>query len=494
MKKTIYILSLAIALAACSRVPSSFDTADRLPALFPDNIGITVPQNIAPANFLIEDQADKYLTVLTAGQAQVRINGRKVCIGQKEWKNLVSQGHITVTVYEKNSGNWTALKPFMIYVSPDEIDSYISYRVIPHSFESYQRLSLNQRDLTSFREKVIYANDMVMKDGSRQCINCHYYRDYKTDYMQFHARHYQGGTIMFKDGEMLRLNMNTDSTLAAAVYPDWHPTHDYIAYSTNKTYQIMHTVDPDRIEAFDEYSDLILYNIKDNAVSIIENSPDRLECHPAWSKDGRTLYYTSADYPEMKSANQIVAHMKEVKYNLYSKPFDPETRAWGPSRIEFDAAAIDSSLTWPKISPDGRYMLCCISTHGVFPPYQDVSDLILFDLEEGTRRYASELNSTRAESYHAWSSTGKWVVLSTRREDGIYTRLYLAHFNDDGTFTKPFALPQRDPEFNRKYLFAFNVPEFTIEPVRVPARRIAAFIRGSKPTQVSFESKIIQNQ
>lgn len=256
----------------------------------------------------------------------------------------------------------------------------------------------------------------------------------------------------------------------------------------------MHTVDPDRIEAFDEYSDLILYNIRDNAVSIIENSPDRLECHPAWSKDGRTLYYTSADCPEMKSSKEIVEHMKQIKYNLYSKPFDPDTRAWGPSKMEFDAAAVDSSLTWPKISPDGRYMLCCISTHGVFPPYQDASDLILFDLEKGTRRYTTELNSTCAESYHAWSSTGKWVVLSTRREDGLYTRLYLAHFNADGTFSKPFALPQSDPEFNRKYLYAFNVPEFMIEPVRIPARRIAAFIRGSKPTQVSFETKINQKQ
>lgn len=492
MKKALYILSAAIAFISCSRIPSSADTADKLPVLFPDNIGITVPRNIAPANFLIDDEADKYLTVLKAGETVVKVNQRKVCIRPKDWRQLVSQGDITVTVYEKRSGRWTMLKPFMIYVSPDEIDSYISYRVIPHSFESYQRLSLNQRNLTSFSEKVIYANDMVMKDGSRQCINCHYYKDYKTDYMQFHARQYQGGTIFFKKGEMLRLNMNTDSTLAAAVYPSWHPTHDYIAYSTNKTYQIMHTVDPDRIEAFDEYSDLILYNIKDNAVSIIENSPDRLECHPAWSKDGRTLYYTSADYPEMKSANQIVNHMNEVKYNLYSKPFDPDTRAWGASRIEFDAAAIDSSLTWPKISPDGRYMLCCISTHGVFPPYQDASDLIMFDLEKGTRRYVSELNSTCAESYHTWSSTGKWVVLSTRREDGIYTRLYFAHFNPDGTFSKPFALPQRDPEFNRKYLYAFNVPEFTIEPVKVSAKRIAAFIRGSKPTQVSYESKINQ--
>jgi hypothetical protein len=492
MKKLTAILILSVVLTGCSKVPSTSVSDSSYPSIFPDNIGITVPANIAPTNFLIQDNAQKHITVLEAGNQQVILRGKKVMIPFKKWHTLTRQGDIKVTVYSQTSGQWISYKPFTIFVSPDEIDNYISYRVIPHSFESYQRLSINQRDLTSFKEKVIYANSMVMKDGSRQCINCHYFRDYKTDYMQFHARQYLGGTIFYQDGKLLRLNMNTDSTLAAAVYPSWHPTHDYIAYSTNKTYQIMHTVHPDRIEAFDELSDLILYNIKDNAVSIIENSPDRLECHPAWSKDGRTLYYTSADYPEMKTTNQIVIHMDEVKYNLYRKPFDPDTRAWGPTEMFFDAAAIDSSITWPKVSPDGRYILCSISTHGVFPPYQDKSDLFMFDLENGTHRYVTEINSDQAESYHAWSSTGKWVVLSTRREDGIYTRLYLAHFNSDGTFSKPFALPQRDPEFNRKFLFAFNVPEFTIEPVRISARRIASFIRGSKPTQVSFESKINQ--
>jgi len=494
MNRIYILLTVLIVLTGCHRIPDSSYQESVCPSVFPDNTEITVPINIAPANFLIQDEADRYLTVFEAGSENICINGKKVSVPVKKWRALLSQGDVTVTVYEKKSGSWKKMKPFRIYVSADKIDNYISYRVIPHSFESYQRLSINQRDLTSFDEKVIYANSMVMRDGSRQCINCHYYKDYKTDHMQFHVRQYQGGTIFYDDGKLLKMNMNTDSTLAAAVYPSWHPTHDYIAYSTNKTYQIMHTVDPDRIEALDLYSDLILYNIKDNAISVIEDSPQKLECHPAWSPDGHTLFYTSADYPEMESVNQMAVHMKEVKYNLYSKPFDPDTRAWGPTEMFFDAAAVDSSITWPKISPDGRYMLCCISTHGVFPPYQKVSDLFMFDLKDGTRRYVDEINSDCAESYHAWSSTGKWIVISTRREDGIYTRLYLSHLNDDGKFTKPFALPQRDPEFNRKYLFAFNVPEFMIEPVKVSARKLASFIKGAQPVKVQYETKITQAQ
>lgn len=486
--KKLSALYTVLLFCACRQLPSATETG-LAPSIFPDCTGITIPSNIAPINFIIDDKADSYVTAVKSGSCQTVIKGNEVRISSAKWKKLISQGDMEVTVYEKKDGKWLSMKPFSMYVTSDEIDRYVSYRIIPHSFESYQRLSINQRDLTSFKEKVIYANDMVQDDGNRQCINCHYFKDWKTDNMQFHARQYLGGTILYTDGKLKKLNMNTDSTLAAAVYPSWHPTHDYIAYSTNRTYQDMHMRDPNRIEAMDEVSDLLLFNIKDMAISVIENDSTMLECHPAWSHDGRTLYYTAAYNPTYSKPKRIFVEARNIRYNLYSKPFDPDTRTWGKTRMEFDAAASDSSLTWPKISPDGRYMLCCISTHGVFPPYQDVSDLIMFDLEKGTRRYVSELNSDQAESYHSWSSTGKWVAISTHREDGTYTRLYFAHHNGDGTFGKPFAMPQRDPQSNRKFMYAYNLPEFTIEPVRLRAREIASFIRKSSPIQVSYESK-----
>lgn len=491
-RHSLYLYALIIMLAACTGQPKDFMTGAG-PDIYPDYTDITVPVNIAPANFMIKDKASKYFTLFEAGNIKIKVTGKKVCIPLHKWKKLTAQGNITVTVFEKNTNGWVKMNPFNINVA-DEIDSYLSYRVIPPLYESYQRLSINQRNLTNFKEKVVYANTMASKGADNQCINCHSFKNWHTDNMQFHIRQYLGGTILYRDGKLQKLNMKTDSTISAAVYPSYHPTHDYIVYSTNRTFQNFHTNHTNRIEVFDEESDLILFNMADNSVSVIENDPAEWECYPYWAPDGKKLYYVSAYLGSpaevKKMGGAVYANSNGTfKYCLYTKDFDPDTRTWSKKEMFYDAASRDSSITWPRVSPDGRWLLCCISTHGVFPPNQDVSDLMMFDLKTGAYRYVDELNSKKSESYHSWSSNGKWVVISSRREDGVHTRPYLAHLNSDGTFTKPFLIPQKDPEFTHKFMYSFNIPEFTVEPVKVSARVLASFVKSNDAAPVSFQQK-----
>jgi hypothetical protein len=61
---------------------------------------------------------------------------------------------------------------------------------------------------------------------------------------------------------------------------------------------------------------------------------------------------------------------------------------------------------------------------------------------------------------------------------------------DDGSFSKPFILPQKDPEFSRKFMYSFNIPEFTVDPVRVSSKEFASFIKNTDATPVSTESNI----
>ena len=358
--------------------------------------------------------------------------------------------------------------------------------------ESYEKLTIRERNITNYKEKVIVSNTMIQDNSHGTCINCHHYKNGDTDNMMFHVRQYKGGTILVLDGKLHKVNMKTDSTISAGVYPSWHPTHEYIALSNNKTHQSVHAMSHDKLEVIDEENDIILYNTRDNTVSVIENDSSEMECFPGWSADGRTLYYVSAHYeapfgPNRKS--QMFIDREKLHFNLYSKSFDPDTRVWGPKKLIYDAAAIDSSMTWPRTSPTGRWMVCCVSTHGIFPLDQIASDFILFDLNDKSYRYADEINSPFAESYHCWSSNGNWLLFSTRREDGVHTRLYFSHIDENGHFSKPFALPQRDPEFNREYLNAFNIPEFMTEPVHITAKQFASFISSTDATPSKYESK-----
>ena len=485
------ILAILLLTACSPKVPSTYSDTGSVPAIFPDYTDIVIPRNIAPMNFMIEEQADDYITILESESGQFSTKGKEIRIPKSRWDRLIQASGITVQVYTYTNGRWNAYNPFKMTVS-DEIDSYISYRIIMPSVESYERLSINQRDITSFSEKVIYSNDMVQTTDQGQCINCHHYRNYSTGNMQFHARQYLGGTILVTDDELHKINLKTDSTISSGVYPAWHPTHDYIAYSTNKTHQSIHSIDHNRIEVADEESDLILYDIRNNSVSVIENDSAEFECFPAWSPDGRMLYYVSAHYEapfNSQRRDQVFLDSREIRYDLYCKPFDPDTRTWGKSMLLFEPSRNDSSVTLPRISPDGNLLMFSMAPYGVFHIWHRESDLWVMNLNDGSIRKPEGLNSPEVESYHSWSSNGKWIIFSTRREDGAYTRLYLSHRDENDRFSKPFALPQRDPSFNRKFMFSFNIPEFMNEPVRITARQFASFISSTEATTAEYVSK-----
>ena len=143
------------------------------------------------------------------------------------------------------------------------------------------------------------------------------------------------------------------------------------------------------------------------------------------------------------------------------------------------------SVSFPKPSFDGKYLMYTLSDYGNFSIWHHESDLWLMDLATGTTRPLDELNSQDTDSYHNWSGNSRWVVFSSRRDDGLYTRLYIAHSNGDGTFDKPFMLPQEDPaKYYSELMLSYNVPEFVTGPV--PFDKIRAQKMINSPERVQF--------
>ena len=305
MKRYIYsycqfLVVAMMLLASCVShpdVPSSSKEAKCLPAIFPDYCNVTVPYNIAPLNFMLP--ADEYEVCVARftmpdGQQQTYGHGVKVQIPESEWHDMLNAAKgksIKVEVWGQKENEWLSFNPFEIHVAEEPIDDYISYRLIEPSYVAWSFMEIAQRNLTSFEESQIFNNEITMNDRKiGQCINCHSYQNYKTDNMLFHVRLSNAGTVIVNDGKVSRVNLKRDYTISGGVYPAWHPTAKLIAFSTNKTRQAFHTAHPNKIEVYDEASDLILYDVETDSVQVVSNDSTLLEVYPTWSPDGKYLY------------------------------------------------------------------------------------------------------------------------------------------------------------------------------------------------------------
>lgn len=497
MTHTKYFAALALlATLSCGApsLPSEYTVNDATPVIYPDYTDVTIPCNIAPLTFEIKDDADEHVTCLSAGGVNLLCEGRVVQPHIDEWRSLLAAatpGAVSVRVFARKDGAWQAYTPFALNVSADSIDNYISYRLIPPSYVCYETLTISQRNLTNYDEDVIYNNMLAATENSGSCINCHAYKNYRTDNMQFHIRQNNGGTLFVHNGEAKKLNMATDSTLSAGVYPAFNPVYDVVAYSVNKTGQIFHTRNSNKVEVQDVASDVIIYNPVTNTVTNVADSPNDLEVFPWWSPDGRTLYYGSAHFVIKDTANDImkeeILRYREIKYDILRRSWNPDTYAFGEPDTVFAATALGKSATFPRVSPDGRYLLFALGEYGCFHVWHKDADLYVQDLHTGDSWPLAAANSPDAESYHSWSSNSRWIIFSSRRDDTNYTRLYIAHVDADGKAAKAFVLPQPDPAFYPLFDRSYNVPEFMVEPVRFTPQEFAEVVRGES-VKVGYSS------
>ena len=472
-----------MAVACGPKIPAAYTDSDALPRIYPDYREVTIPVNIAPLTFELDEEADEMVARYKVGDQEI-VCADKMQPDMDDWRSMIDKakgGAISVDVYVRRGEQWTHCKPFNIYVSPDSIDSYLSYRLIPPSFVSYEALTISQRCLENYDESVIYDNMLCGFEKEGQCINCHHYQQYNPERMQFHARQKSGGTVIAYDGKLKKVNMKNDSILSAGVYPAWHPWLNLIVYSTDKTHQNFHTTHSDKIEVYDAASDIIAYDVEKGEVTNLENDTTEFEVFPAWAPDGRTLYYCSAHFDRDSSVSRIsdvINRYQELKYNIYKKSFDPDTRQFGPHELVFSADSLDKSAVLPRISPDGRFLVFTLATYGYFHIWHHDADLWMMDLQTGACGPMNEVNSNDTESYHTWSSNGRWLVVSSRRDDGTFTRPFFAHIDKDGKCSKPFELPQADPDYNRQFLRCYNIPEFMKGPVTISPQTFADLLKG----------------
>lgn len=456
-----------ISLVACSFLwtgcMSGFEpdnVSEDYPPIFPDYTDVTVPSNTAPLNFMIEG-AGKIKAVFTAGDESITVTGRKglVDIPFDEWERLMafSEGSkvlVEVSACTDEFPSGVSFKPFTFSVSADKINPWIVYRLIEPGYKGWRQMGIYQRELSSFHEEPVVTNSAT----SETCVNCHHVSSYSPAGMMFHARGANGGTILYKDGSLSKIKFNEIGPKKNTTYPAWHPEGRFIAFSSNSTAQVFFGQGQQPIEVYDNASDIVIYDtvtgeVKTDARFMTEQL---LETFPAWSPDGRWLYFCVSENCVLPE------NMKDLRYHIVRVGFDPETGTLEEKTDTlYHAYDRGGSASWPRISPDGKYLLYTRTDYGTFPVWHREADLHMIDLQTMMDVDVSLWNDEKeADSYHSWSSDGRWVMFGSRRLDGRYTRIYIAHLDGSGKPGKPYLLPQEDPRQNEWRLKSFNVPEF----------------------------------
>ena len=497
------ILAVVVACKPKAEVPAQFAEAETEVNIYPDYKDVVVPPNIAPLNFIVCD------SIATAYVVQFKGNGKGlltaaaddavVKIDTTEWRSLLmgnKGSDISVDVYAKRPDGWIHFKPYKIGVAEEPIDAFLSYRLIEPGYELYRQLGIYQRNLTTFEEKPIYENNREYDNNNNHCVNCHNYRMNSTESMLFHVRSNHGGTIIIQNGKAHKIQLKDSTIIASGVYPSWHPTANLVAFSTNKTGQAFHLYHLEKVEVLDAQSDLLLYDVTNNEVGHIIRTSDDLETFPCWSPDGRTLYYCSASVkhlidpivPDSLVSQHLILKYDSIRYNLMSIPFDPKTNSFGSPRIEINAAEEEKSISVPRVSPDGRYVLYTKGDYGQFHIWHKSSDLWVKDLEKDTCYALAASNSPDVDSFHSWSSNGRWFVFSSRRMDGNYTRPYISYFDKQGRAHKAFVLPQEDPEWNILLLKSYNVPELSKDAVLISPKELHQCIYETEGEQAAYKA------
>ena len=483
MKRWLAFLSACLLAASCHN--GSTTLVEFLPEIYPDYIGVTVPADIAPLNFNLPQEYDRVFVRVTGSKGgELKVRGRWADFPVRAWHRLTEQnagGTLQFTVLGRKDGAWTQWRDFILYVSDTPLTDYgIVYRKIAPGYTTYSRIGLYQRNIHDFREEPIIESTLT----PGQCVGCHTANATDPSQYMFHLRGKHGATLIQQDGAREWVTTKTDETIGNVAYTYWHPGGTWFAGSINPVRQCFWTGDQRTIEVFDLASDLVVMDMRDHSLVVDPRftTKDYLETSPAFTPDGKTLFFCRA------KAFEVPKLVDSIRYDLVRASFDAETGALGDIETVIPASEDGHSISFPRPSYDGRWLMYNQADFSVFPIDHKEANLWLLDLASGETRPIEEVNSPFSESFHNWSSDSRWFLFCSRRDDGLNVQVFFSSIGPDGRCTKPFVLPQKNPrKYYRSTLYSFNVPDFTKAKVQFDTRGVYEDVFSDERVQASVK-------
>ena len=465
----------------------------------PDYSGLVIPPNIAPLNFSVDEEGSGYCVKIYSEQGpqiEVRSRSGKIVIPENLWAELLGANRgqeVYFDIFVERAGSassspgaeerWSRFDSVVNRIAREDIDGFLVYRRIEPVHSTWRNMGIYQRNLRGFDESVVLDNGYF----GAGCVNCHTFCNNRTDKMLMGIRSSKYGNATLLVEGRAASKIDTKFT-----YTSWHPSGRLAAFSINHVSQFFHTAQEEVRDVVDLDSLLAYYIVETGQVKTTPAiaKKDRLETYPAWSPDGRWLYFCSAP-KRWTEKTAIPDSFNEIKYDLVRISYDVESDKWGEPQTVLSAQDTGLSILLPRVSPDGRWLLFCMCDYGCFPVYRASSDLYIIDLKaaEQSGRYEYRrlsINSDRSESWHSFSSNGRWIAFSSKRNSGVFTRTYISYLDEEGRVYKPLLLPQRDPSYYDSCLWTYSVPELVCEPVRVVKEDLGRIVRGRAKTSVDL--------
>lgn len=389
----------------------------------------------------------------------------------------------TVTFTGLHAGRTTSTASVRIATSPDPVGAPIFYRDVPLMPTETQKgvikpLAPYAIRLVDWRIRDVGQDESrVVMGGVPVCANCHSFsRDGKTMGMDLDG-------LQGNRGRYFLANLQPETQVRPADVIQWStaqgrlespirvgfmsqvsPKGDYVVTtidtpgSGSSNYYVSNFTDYRFLQVFFPTRGLLAwYSPQTRLLTPLPGADDPafVQFGAVWSPDGEWLTFARAaaqdpnppGLPPARYAND--PNELQIRYDLYRIAF--RGGRGGVAEPVAGASANGRSNTFPKISPDGRWLVFVQSRNGQL--MRPDSELYIVPATGGIPRRMG-CNTPRMNSWHSFSPNGRWMVFSSKARSP-YTQMYLTHIDADGNDTPPILIENATPA-NR----AVNLPEF----------------------------------